>query len=271
MQKTTIACFSGTGNSWYASRRIADGFENAQVVLIPDWIEKKEEIEIPSILGMVFPSYFGGPPEMVVRFIDEVLATQDLTQLEYLFVVITHGGMPLYTQSCVDRLLSEAGCVASYSTSLKMPDGYILLYKVPTEETIADIYEKADEHLKEITQDVVEGKIKITKRIPFTRFYTRHIMERNLNRSGKKVAGNLVATDECTSCGICVAGCPDRSISLDTDGKPQFPAWCQACLGCYHRCPTHAISLKKKPRHDYTWYPNERSGFKPQYSQKQED
>jgi len=57
--------------------------------------------------------------------------------------------------------------------------------------------------------------------------------------------------------------CPSANIEMK-DGKPVFDRACTGCLGCYHRCPEHAIVFKtKKVREGY--YPNPRSGYQVEY------
>lgn len=46
-------------------------------------------------------------------------------------------------------------------------------------------------------------------------------------------------------CGKCVAICPVNNIVLKNN-KIEFLDKCVACLGCFHRCPTHAIIYKNK-------------------------
>ena len=50
------------------------------------------------------------------------------------------------------------------------------------------------------------------------------------------------ATDSCTSCGLCARECPMGNITIGSDGRPSWGDDCALCLGCYNRCPSHAVA-----------------------------
>ena len=53
----------------------------------------------------------------------------------------------------------------------------------------------------------------------------------------------VVNTDECVGCGICVDACPSEAISLD-DGVAVVNAdECVDCGSCIDECPNEALSL----------------------------
>lgn len=261
--KTVIACFSGTGNSWYVAKRIAAALPDTEVLLIPDLLENPALLGEPEQLGLVYPVYMAAPPTMVMRFINEVLARRDMKGLEYMFQIATHGGGPGWSLAVSERLCMFAGIMTSYSAKIKMPDGYIFLAPVPEEEKITSLYQEADKQIEEIIEDISAGELKIPRRRPFTKLYMRLFLGMNKHLLAE-VSSKFVVTDACTGCGICYRGCPSANIGM-IEGKPVFGAACEGCMGCYHRCPAHAIACMKKPRKGYTWYTNQRSGFRPEY------
>lgn len=261
--KTVIACFSGTGNSWYVAKKLASALEDAQVLLIPDIMENPDILGTPEQLGIVFPVYMLAPPVMVMRFIQEVIGNRDMQGLEYLFMVATCGAGPGWSLSVAERLCMFSGVMTSYAAKIKMPDGYVFLAPVPEEHKIAALYQKADASIQRIAEDIAQGNLHIARKKPFTKLYMRLFLGMNKHLVAE-VSTRYVVTDACTGCNICYQGCPANNIIME-NGKPQFGAVCEGCMGCYHRCPAHAINFVKKPRRGYTWYPNQRSGFRPEY------
>jgi formate hydrogenlyase subunit 6/NADH:ubiquinone oxidoreductase subunit I len=49
------------------------------------------------------------------------------------------------------------------------------------------------------------------------------------------------ALDACTGCALCERLCPVGNIEM-RDGRPRWLGRCEACLSCYHHCPSRAIA-----------------------------
>ena len=79
-----IFYFSGTGNSAWVARRLAEG-QNEELLSIVMEIDKGKEYKLKEgeKVGFVFPVYAWGPPEMVLRFIHQL----KLDKPGYLFFV----------------------------------------------------------------------------------------------------------------------------------------------------------------------------------------
>ncbi len=67
---------------------------------------------------------------------------------------------------------------------------------------------------------------------------------------GKKKAAAVVEInrDWCKGCGICVAFCPAKALTMDEREKAVWshPEECTACGLCELRCPDLAIETKKQ-------------------------
>ena len=83
-----IFYFSGTGNSAWVARQLAEG-QNEELFSIAVEIDKNKEYKLREgeKVGFVFPVYAWGPPEIVLRFIRRL----KMTKPEYLFFVCTCG------------------------------------------------------------------------------------------------------------------------------------------------------------------------------------
>ena len=258
--KTTIFCFSGTGNSYYAANAISKLLGDCTVRMTASLFDGAS-IEMTERVGFLFPTYKAFPPNQMKEFIQEVFSKQDLTPIKYLFMVTTRYMFQAYSMVAMEVLLREAGCAYSYANHIVMPDGYVPLLSVPTEEKEKALYAQADESIRLIVSDIQEETIKLTGKRPFSRLALNHIMG-YVHNSSKLFARKFIVTDACTSCGICYRMCPSGNITM-VEGKPLFGDNCEGCLGCYHRCPADAIQLTTKVREGR--YRNKRSGYTMEY------
>lgn len=248
--RSTLCWFSGTGNSKTVALDIARSLPFDHVGSMEELAQRPEPLEETRVLGLVFPIYFFGPPETVRRFILETLGSADL-DLDYLFIVFTHGGMPIYGASMTDRLLADAGYAASYVTGISMVDTYIPLFRMPSEHQKRRAHAKIARRLTTIIQQLGEQQMQVATRLPFSRLY-QTIWERLLRARGAKDK-QFVCTDACTGCGICAHVCPVENIVI-ASARPQFQHRCEQCFACYHRCPEHAIERSPRPLRGYSWY-----------------
>jgi len=254
---TLIYCFSGSGNSWYVAKNLAEKLRDCRVVKIETTGGTCTVAEPSDSIGLVLPTYFGGPPAMVKTFIEQCL-TPIASSISYLFVIYTHGGLPAYVSAITERLLATATLVCSYADTVKMVDTYIPYFTIPDEDAQQRIFAKVDKKIALIAEKVSKETISILRRPLFSQvfqlWWEKHIVKL-ADRDER-----YVVTDECTGCGLCERRCPAGNITIQ-EGKPVFHHHCEQCFGCYHVCPFHAIRLQSKPLRGYTWYPNTRSHY----------
>ncbi|WP_332448150.1 EFR1 family ferrodoxin [Sphaerochaeta sp.] len=258
--RTTLFCFTGTGNSYYIAKRLAEELGDSEVRMIPSLMDG-QPIEMTEQVGFVFPVYKGFPPNLVSHFIQEIFAKQDLSPIKYLFLVSTRYKFGAYTFQAMETLLREAGALVSYANHLTMPDGYVKLLAAPSEQKVDELYGKAETKLKGIALDIKAEKLRLPLRPPFSRLAINHFML-PIHRAFLDGALDFRVTDACTSCGLCYRMCPSDNIEMQ-EGKPSFDRACTGCLGCYHRCPAQAIEFtyRVKPGR----YPNTRSTYHMEY------
>lgn len=232
-----IFYFSATGNSKYAALKlarltgdrvfnIADAFKNG----IP-------ELAKGETTGFVFPVFYSGIPEIVMRFarLERVRAAMG----DYVYCVITCGGE---NSAAADKMLAKAlDCEIDYSVSLSMPDNYVVIYNPSGKERCLEKIKSADSELEKIAEEIKGRELK--KGSNFVGSVMTEIMY-PLYGLFRKTA-KFHADDNCISCGKCVTLCPDGIISL-SGGKPKWnSAKCQHCTACINRCPQRAIQYGK--------------------------
>jgi ferredoxin len=258
--KTTIFCFSGTGNSYYVANTLAKELGDTTVIMMASVMDI-EVLEMTERVGFVFPTYKGFPPLMVKQFIENVFAKQDLFPIKYSFLITTRYKFAGYSLVATELMIQKAGCLSSYSSHVVMPDGYVPLMNVQNEQKIDSLYAKANERISKIAKDISEEKLKISAKPLFTKFALYRFMPIT-HLASKDFSEKFQVTEGCTGCGLCYRMCPTGNIVME-GGKPSFGDNCLGCLGCYHRCPSNAIEFKKKVHEGR--YPNQRSGYCVEY------
>ncbi|MBN2859608.1 MAG: EFR1 family ferrodoxin [Sphaerochaetaceae bacterium] len=244
-----IFYFSGAGNSEAVARKIAHETSIELCLRMAD--AEEERMKGIKTLGLVFPAYYGVPPAYLIHFIHDVLAPLAL-ELDYLFIVITHGGGPAYTAAVTEMLLQDAGYAASYTAGVRMVDTYIPLFRVPNRTKQDVINRNAYDKVKSIASEIREQKIRVSIRWPLSRTAYRVFLRIHGLRYDKD--RTFTVDQRCTRCGLCVRVCPVGNISL-TDTSITYHSACERCFACYHHCPTHAITLTHRPLHGYQYYP----------------
>jgi NAD-dependent dihydropyrimidine dehydrogenase PreA subunit len=258
--KTTIFCFSGTGNSFYIANRLAKELGDTKVIMMAS-VMGSETLEMTERVGFVFPTYKGFPPLMVKEFIEKVFALQDLLPIQYSFLITTRYKFAGYSLVATELMLQKAGCLSSYSSHIVMPDGYVPLMEVQDKQTIDTLYAKADARVERIAREISEEKLKISAKPLFTKLAVYRLMP-IVHLASKDFSKKFKVADTCTGCGLCYRMCPSGNIVMES-GKPIFGDNCLGCLGCYHRCPSSAIEFTKKVHAGR--FPNKRSGYCVEY------
>lgn len=258
--RTTIFCFSGSGNSYWVANALAKQLGNATVVMIPSLMEASA-IELTERVGLVYPVYKLFPPNLITYFVEEILAEQDTDQVEYLFQVSTYHLASSWAHWAMESSLFKAGLAVSYTNRVRMANTYVPFFKTPIEASIDRFYADATEQIATIAGEIEEGMIKIGRRAPFAKSASRYVMK-PVQRSLMDEAARFSVTDACSSCELCYRICPSGNIEMN-GGKPAWDRVCSGCLACYHRCPEKAIVFKSRIRGSH--YPNSRSGYTVEY------
>jgi len=210
----TIFYFTGTGNSLFAARKIADA-TGAALISIPQVIGEKRTYT-DDCIGFVYPQYAIGLPKMVRSFI-----LNNTFAADYIFAV------DLYAFIRANALGEIAGIIPlNYGAYLKTPNNYIFAIRPP--KNPGAMLEKAAVRLGEIASDITGRKNKPVKPREGAGNATKYF-----GKSKFKVTGS------CTKCGVCAEVCPADNITLD-DGV-EFGNKCENCFACVNLCPKHAV------------------------------
>lgn len=233
-----IACFSGCGNSRLVADRLAELLSDSVTALRPgtDWNAAQGDTER---MIWVFPVYSWGIPPVVASHI----ASASLPEAMDHYMVCTCGDDTGLTDRQWRRMIRARGWKAIGAWSVIMPNTYVTLpgFDVDTPDVAQSKLNAAPARIAAIARgirhrarvdDVIRGAFPWLKSRIIYPLFKRFMMSPRPFRT----------TPDCTSCGLCARKCPMGNITIVPGRGPQWGADCAFCLGCYNRCPVHAVA-----------------------------
>jgi ferredoxin len=237
--KTVIFYYTGTGNSLWSARLLAEGL--GDVKLCPMKQADALAAGDAEAVGFVFPVHIWGIPVPVVKFIEKL----SLRPQVYLFALAVNAGQVSRTLIQLWEVLAGRGLKLSAGFSIVLPSNYIpwggpgpvarqnarfASARVKIAEAVACISSGQDGPIE---------KGPLWQRIVFTAIY------KMICKQIHKMDKDFWSDDKCNACGICVKVCPAKNIELQKD-KPVWQHNCEQCLACIQWCPQESIQYGKK-------------------------
>ena len=236
-----ILYFSGTGNSKYVAKRIADALGD-EILNLNDRIKSGDTspVETGERVIIVTPTYAWRIPR-VVR--DWILKTE-LRGARQAWFVMTCGGEIGNADKYNREFCTEKSVACKGMAQIVMPENYIAMFSAPQADKAREIVAKAEPNI-----DCVIASIQRNQPFAPTRnnLYDR-FMSGPVNPIFYKFFVNADAftvSDACISCGQCAKRCPMNNVTLK-DGKPVWGRNCTHCMACICYCPVSAIEYGKK-------------------------
>lgn len=233
----TILYFTGTGNSLYAAKLIG-----GNLLSIPQLIKDNQyEIKDDSV-GIIFPCYGFNVPEIVERYISKANISAD-----YLFAVMTYGGIPFSGLRQIEKIFAGKNQTLDYVNEVTMVNNILLTYKVE-EQLEQKPLAQIDLKLHEIAADIRMRKQRHSQKRALSNLASVSFLglERRLDISRMMTLRNFTVTDHCISCGICPKVCPAGNVTVKSQSKPEFGNNCLSCMACINNCPQNAIHHKRE-------------------------
>lgn len=237
----TLYYFTGTGNSLAVTQQVAHALGESEIVSIPRIMRNKGPVCPHGTIGIISPVYFLGLPDIVVRFIKKL----DPSQVNYLFLIITMGGTGASAVRQCEDLLGEKGHPPDAEFTVLMPDNYLPMFEIKTEEETRPVLENARIVTEHITSVVIGKKTEMVPVNPVKNALFRMINRvwvRNVHSRDKR----FLATGACTSCRTCEKVCPVDNITVAAEKRPVWHHRCEQCFACIQFCPASAIEFGKK-------------------------
>jgi len=237
--KTVIFYYSGTGNSLWSARLLAERLGDAQ--LRPMKGADALAAGDAEAVGFVFPVHIWGIPVPVVRFIEKLA----LRPRVYLFALAVNAGQVSGTLLQLRRVLAGRGLKLSAGFSIVLPSNYIpwggpgpvARQNTRFASARAKIAAAADLLVERRSTPVEKGPL--WQRIVFSAIYKMTFKQVH------KMDKDFWCDDKCNACGVCVRVCPAQNIALK-EGQPAWQHNCEQCLACIQWCPQESIQFGKK-------------------------
>ncbi len=243
-----ILYFSGTGNSRYAAKKLAELTEDT-VISINERMRRGDCGSIDSERPLVFvcPVHDGRIPDVVEK---HILKTPFRGSKEAYFVV-TCAESPSDAQNYVLKLYKKKGFLFRGFASVRMPQNDIIGKKADARAEIEKLLAAADEKLASLAQAILHDEI-LRYETPEGKAASLFAPLRMKLRGGDK---GFYATEKCDGCKECVRRCPMKNISF-ADGHPTWNGNCVRCMACIGGCPQSAIEYGKKTQGKDRYYLN---------------
>jgi len=238
--KTIIFYYTGTGNSLWTARLLADEIGNTEIhpMHLFDTINAAAGADA---VGFVFPVHMWGIPNLVMRFLNAI--KKDPSQ--YYFAAAVTAGQVSRTLIQLRNILKRSGLTLSVGIDVVLPSNYIPWGGPGPVSRQEKRFNDARGKIKEIAAVIKKkdaGPIEkgpLWQRIIFTGLYKMTFgMIPKMDR-------DFWVDDKCNSCEICAKVCPVENITMQS-GKPAWEHRCEQCLACIQWCPQKAIQYGKK-------------------------
>ena len=248
--KTTIYYWTGSGNSLWVARTLAQELGGAELESIAAGRQRKRTID-SKVIGLVFPVHIWGVPRLILQFVKELKALQP----DYVFAIAVNAGQVANTLVQLDKVLRKSGLTLSAGFEITMPSSYIPWGGPGPKEKQHQRFELAKGKISGIAAAIRakdKGPVEkgpLWQRILFTLFYKMSFSQI------PKMDRKFWIDEKCKPCSTCSKVCPAENITLQ-GGKPTWNQQCEQCFACLQWCPQEAIQYgKKTPRYERYHHP----------------
>ena len=246
----SIFYYTGTGNSFWVARKVAEELGDAELFSISECTDEKTTVS-SEIVGLVFPVHIWGVTGPVVRFVNTLQGSHP----DYVFAIAVNAGQVSNTLVQLKKIMAENGLNLSAGFEMAMPSNYIPWGGPGPLEKQHKCFELAQEKISRIAPRIQEKanmpveKGPLWQRILFTAIY--HMSFSYVPTMDKK----FWADDKCNACEICQKICPAGNITMH-EGKPVWNHRCTQCFACLQWCPQEAIQYgKRTPKYERYHHP----------------
>lgn len=233
-----ILYYSATGNSAFAAKRIANALHDECRDLLP-LVRKANRAAIGSKTPwiVVAPTFAYQLP----RFLADFLRQTPLNGSQKIYFVLTcgagTGGAAAHLQTLCKEINKEfCGCGV-----VLMPENYLPMFPIPSEEKSREIVQKAIPVIDGIAEDIKAGKMLCGSSTKFFARIGSSIINNGFFTAVIKDRKFRVDTARCSGCGKCLRNCPMNNLTRGENGTTVWNGNCTHCMACICGCPNAAI------------------------------
>ena len=230
---TKIFYFSGTGNTLWSAKKIAEQIADAELINIGAEAEKDEIFIEAEAVILLFPAYAYGPPLIVRNFVKRAVI-----RTPYFAAFVTYGTSPGGALADICRIVKQKDIKAFYFGRIAAVENYIAIFGPPKPATAKKRLKMQSEATQKAARCIIERK---TNNINTFRPCSAFISA--LFSIGVKIFYKWYkVNDTCDGCRDCEKLCPVSAITIN-NGRPDFSKKCEHCQGCLNLCPKEAIQF----------------------------
>jgi len=230
---TKIYYFSGTGNTLWSAKKIAEiiGGEKCELFNIGIEAQKDKIVIEAETVVLLFPSYAYGMPLVVRRFVK----TAEF-KTPYVAAFVTYGSSPGGTMAGLSGILKKKGVGKVFFGRIPAVENYIPMFGAQKEKTIQRRLVMQTEATEAAAGSIIEQR---TNGVNIFRPLSAFVW--CLFSLGIKIFYKyLRVTAECDGCGVCEKVCPVSAVTV-REKRPVFSGKCEHCQACLNWCPQKAI------------------------------
>jgi ferredoxin len=248
-----IIYFTGTGNSRYCARLLADRLGDECIdafCFIRDGVAADLVSGRPWVF--VAPTYGWQLPHVFTDFIrsGRFAGSKDA------YFVMTCGSEIGNAPPRNEALCKEKGLRCRGTLEVVMPENYIALFDAPEEAEAGQIIAAARPTLEGAAARIREGRDFPARKAGVVDRLKSGVVNLVFCRFVIK-AKPFAVSGACVGCGKCGKACPLGNIRME-NGKPVWGGRCTHCMACICGCPAGAIEYgtasKGKPRYQCPEY-----------------
>ena len=242
---TKIYYFSGTGNTLWSAKKIAEIIGDCELYNMGAEIHKSKLLLEADAVILLFPSYAYGLPIIVRHFLNKAVF-----KTPYVASFVTYGTSPGGTLAEACWILGRKKIKNKYYGRIPAVENYIAIFGYPKEKTMQRRLAMQRDSTADAARLIIERKVNHIFTLRIFSFFVSGLFTMGI----KIFYRYYKVADNCDGCGICEKVCPVSAISLK-NGRPVFSGACEHCQGCFNWCPKRSINFArltpKKPRYHH--------------------
>jgi ferredoxin len=235
-----IFYFSGTGNSRYVARQLADLMGDS-VCDIASYTRSAAGDTFRDDRPFVFvaPVYVAAPALSLLEFLKKSCFQGSRKAYFVMTCAGTMSGSPAFCRKAAEEL----GLEYMGTASVKLPQNYIAYFSMKSAEENRKIIDAAQPVIGALARDILEGRPFTDPKINKLEYASTLLILKPYYRwfiTAKKFR----VEDSCIGCGKCEKLCPLGNIRMEA-GLPHWGDHCTHCMACINFCPKDAIEYGK--------------------------
>lgn len=240
--KTRIYYFTGTGNSLWAARTLAEKLGDTTLTPMVLAMAEGDTSPVEDRVGLVFPVYMYRMPHLVVKFVNHLQTRAPV------FAVATMGGHAGDLFSAAQHVFAERQLKLRVGMTVAMQTNYIAFGGAPGDDKIAAKHDAAEARLDVIAAVIRSGDERIEASSNRLRTAIHPGILYKLGYKYISVSDKSFRIDDgCDGCSICAMVCPADNITM-VEERPTWNNRCEQCMACLQWCPQEVIQVKDKTR-----------------------